>query len=112
MRRVPQKWQFWDALRIAGGMFNACYWALSSPFVGGTETVGCGPGTNVCSLSDYIMQHANAAVVNLDGNHGGVQIVHGFASPTDMFNGWVDAFTIGKNMNNSNSTITYDFQAP
>jgi hypothetical protein len=110
---MPDKWQFWNALKIdATGDFLACYWALSSPFVGGTGTVGCGPGTNVCSLSNYIMQHPNAAIVNLDGNDGGVQVVHGFADPMNMFNGWVDAFSIGKNMNNSNSTITYDFQAP
>ena len=109
---LPQKWQFWDALKPAAGAFLACYWALSSPFVGGTGTAGCGPGSNVCSLSDYITQHQNAAIINLDGNHGGVQIVHGFASPPDVFNGWVDAFTIGKNMNSSSSTITYDFQAP
>jgi hypothetical protein len=110
-------WQFWDALRNDGGTFNACYWALSSPLAGGTGTVGCGPGADVCSLSEYIAQHPDAAIINVDGNHGGVQIVHGFASPSDMFDGWVDAFTIGKDINGTNgqtynSTITYDFQAP
>jgi hypothetical protein len=52
--------------------------------------------------------------VNVDGNHGGVQIVHGFSSPEDVYNGWVDAFTIGKDINSSNgqanSTVTYDYQ--
>ncbi len=114
---MPQKWQFWDALQIAGGMFNACYWAVSSPFVGGTGTLGCGPGENVCTLSNYISQHPNAAIVNVDGNHGGVQIAHGDASDFDMFDGWADEFTIGKDINGSNgqtqnSTITYDFQKP
>jgi hypothetical protein len=113
-----QKWQFWDALRIDGGVFKACYWALSSPLGGGgTETVGCGQGEFVCSLSAYIAQHPNAAIVNVDGNHGGVQVAHGDASPEDVFNGWVDGFTIGKDINGSNgetqnSTITYDFQKP
>lgn len=113
-----QKWQFWDALRKdpTDGAFRACYWALSSPLAGGTGTVGCGPGDGVCSLSYYIGQHPNAAIVNLDGNHGGVQVVHGFASPENTFDGWVDAFTIGKDLNKtnsqSNSTITYDFQKP
>jgi len=112
-------WQFWDALRIEGGTFKACYWALSSPLAGagGTGTVGCGPGENVCTLSNYISQHPDAAIVNVDGNHGGVQIAHGDASAGDVFNGWVDAFTIGKDINGSNgqtqnSTITYDFQKP
>jgi len=111
-----QKWQFWDALRKDGETFNACYWAASSPVVGGIGTVGCGPGILTCSLSEYIAQHPDAAIINVDGNHGGVQIVHGFASPSDMFNGWVDAFTLGKDINTSNgeanSTITYDFQQP
>ena len=44
------------------------------------------------------------------------QIVHGFAQPNDVFDGWVDAFTIGKKINTSSgqasSTITYDFQQP
>jgi hypothetical protein len=107
------KWQFWDALRIEGGTFKACWWAMSSPLGGGgTGTVGCGQGEFVCSLSDYLAQHPEAAIVNVDGNHGGVQVVHGFASPENTFDGWVDAFTIGKNLNNSNSTITYDYQAP
>jgi len=116
--QTEHKWQFWDALRVDGGTFKACYWAVSSSLVsGGTETIGCGQGEFVCSLSDYIGQHPNAAIVNVDGNHGGVQIAHGDASTGDTFNGWVDAFTIGKDINGSsgqtnNSTVTYDFQKP
>ncbi len=76
--QTEHKWQFWDALRVDGGTFKACYWAVSSSLVsGGTETIGCG----------------------------------------HTFNGWVDAFTIGKDINGSsgqtnNSTVTYDFQKP
>jgi hypothetical protein len=110
------KWQFWDALRNVSGTFRACYWALSSVLEGGTGTLGCGEGIFVCALSDYIAQHPDAAIINVDGNHGGVQIVHGFDDGFP-FDGWVDGFTIGKDINGtagqtSNSTITYDFQAP
>jgi hypothetical protein len=114
---VLQKWQFWDALKIDPLLhsYDACYWATSSPLVGGTGTAGCGPGVDVCSLSEYITQHPDAAIVNLDGNHGGVEIIHGFSGPTDSYDGWVDAVTIGKDINTSNgqanSTITYDYQA-
>jgi hypothetical protein len=63
----------------------------------------------------YIEEHPNAAIVNLDGNHGGVQTSHG--EVVGGYDGWVDAFTIGKDINNTNgqslnSTITYDFQKP
>ena len=55
--------------------------------------------------------------MNLDGNHGGVQVMHGFSSASDSYDGWVDAFTIGKDINKTNSqtensTITYDYEAP
>jgi hypothetical protein len=116
---MNEKWQFWDALRTnpTNGEFRACYWALSSPLEGGVGTVGCGEGIFVCSLSEYIAQHPNAAIINPDGNHGGVQIVHGFASVSDEFDGRVDAFTIGKDINGTdgqtyNSTITYNYEAP
>jgi hypothetical protein len=104
-------WQFWDGLRKdpSTGSFRACWWSVADPTFQ--------PGDIIRSLSEYIAQHPNAAIVNVDGNHGGVQIVHGFASPSDTFDGWVDAFTIGKDVNGSNgqtdnSTITYDYQAP
>ena len=62
------------------------------------------------------LQHPDAAIVNVDENHGGVQIVHGLASAGDVFDGWVDDFTIGKDINTSNgqanSTVTYDYQSP
>ncbi len=107
---VYDVWQFWDALRKDNGTFKACYWALS------TDGTGvCSEGIFVCSLSEYITMHPAAAIINVDGNHGGVQVVHGFASFGDVFDGWVDGFTIGKDINSSNgqatnSTITYDFQ--
>ena len=103
-----QEWQFWDALRNDAGKFMACWWSMNDPLFP--------PGDVIRSLSEYIAAHPNAAIVNLDGNHGGVQIIHGFAENV-TFDGWVDAFTIGKDINGSNgqtqnSTITYDFQKP
>ena len=105
------KWQFWDALRTDAttGQFHACWWSVE-------EMTVFPPGFTIRPLSDYIAAHPNAAIVNLDGNHGGVQIIHGFAENV-TFDGWVDAFTIGKDINGSNgqtqnSTITYDFQKP
>ena len=106
---VLQTWQFWDALRNDGGMFMACWWSMNDP--------AFPPGDVIRPLSEYIAAHPNAAIVNLDGNHGGVQIIHGFSEKTDTYDGWVDAFTIGKDINGSNgqtqnSTITYDFEKP
>jgi hypothetical protein len=104
------KWQFWDALRTdpTTGDFRTCWWSVE-------EMVAFPPGFTIRSLSEYIAVHPNAAIVNLDGNHGGIQIMHGFSDPNDTYNGWVDAFTIGKDINGSNgqtqnSTITYDFE--
>ncbi|OLD38272.1 MAG: hypothetical protein AUI57_07720 [Candidatus Rokubacteria bacterium 13_1_40CM_2_68_8] len=106
---VLPMWRFWDALRNDGGTFMACWWSMNDPLFP--------PGDVIRPLSEYITAHPNAAIVNLDGNHGGIQIMHGFSDPNDTYNGWVDAFTIGKDINGSNgqtqnSTITYDFQKP
>jgi hypothetical protein len=119
-RPVLQDWHFWDALRKdpANGTFRACWW--STCMFETPPPAGCvpffPPGDVIRSLEEYITAHQNAAIVNVDGNHGGVQIVHGFASPGDLYDGWVDAFTIGKDLNKtnsqSNSTITYDFEKP
>ena len=88
-------WQFWDALRKAAGSYRACWWSVEDP--------AFPPGDVIRSLSDYITAHPNAAIVNLDGNHGGVQIMQGFASASDSFDGWVDALTVGKDINMNNS---------
>ena len=99
---VMNKWQSWDALH--GG-----WWANTG---GGFGTTGCTPGANsgspntgVCSLADYISQHPDATIVNNDTG-GGVHLVVGFASPTDMFDGNVDGFHIAT----SASDTTYDFE--
>jgi len=103
------KWQFWDGLRRdLSGTFHACWWSVEDELFP--------PGIVIRSLSEYIAAHPNAAIVNLDGNHGGVQIMHGFSDASDSYDGWVDAFTIGKDMNTSNgqnnSTITYNYEKP
>ena len=107
---VLDKWQYWDALRKDpdATSYRACWWSFEDP--------AFPPGFTIRTLSEYIAAHPDAAIVNLDGNHGGVQIMHGFSSASDSYDGWVDAFTIGKDMNNTNSqrensTVTYDFQA-
>ena len=78
-------WQQWDAL-------HGCWWSNY-----GDLNAGTGTGT----LADYLAVHPNATIVN-SSSGGGVHLVVGFASPTDQFDGNVDAFTI-------NST-TYDFE--
>jgi hypothetical protein len=114
---VIQQWHYWDALvKDPTNGFRACWW--STCYMETPPPAGCVPflpGDVIQSLSAYIAAHPDAAIVNLDGNHGGVQIVHGFATDTDHYDGWVDAFTIGKDVNNlnsqsGNSTVTYDFQ--
>jgi hypothetical protein len=102
-------WQFWDGLRQdpTNGTFRGCWWSVEDP--------AFPAGATIRTLQEYITAHPDAAIVNLDGNHGGVQIMHGFASASDSFDGWVDGFTIGKDMNKTNgqsqnTTITYDFQ--
>jgi len=105
------QWQFWDALRrnASTGAFRACWWSVE-------EMAAFPPGVTIRSLSEYIAAHPDAAIVNLDGNHGGVQVMHGFSSASDSYDGWVEALTIGKDVNgaqgSNNSTITYDFEAP
>lgn len=108
---VLEQWQFWDALRKdpATGAFRACWWSVNDPTFP--------PGNVIRPLHQYLEEHPDAAIVNLDGNHGGVQVLHGSASETDSYDGWVDVFTIGKDMKKpsgqtENSTITYDFIIP
>lgn len=94
-------WQQWDALRgDSGATSQACWWSANDPtFM---------PGDVIRSLSQYIAQHPNATIVNISGNKGGVQIVHGFASPSDNFDGYADSLNIADM--NPNSGVTYDFE--
>jgi hypothetical protein len=82
-------WQQWDAL-------HGCWWSNN-----GTLNPGTGTGT----LADYLATYPNATIVN-STTGGGVHLVVGFGSPTDQFDGNVDAFTIGT----SSGSTTYDFE--
>lgn len=72
-------WQPWDAR-------NGCWWSLSGI---GAAT----PGTGVKPLSKYLAASPNAAIVNADGNRGGVRLVQGFGDPV-LHIGYVDRFEI------------------
>ena len=85
---VMLTWQSWDAL-------SGCWWSNNGTL---------NPGTSTGTLGDYLAQFPNARIVN-SASGGGVHVLMGFASPTDVFDGNVDAFTIG-----SHSSTTYDFE--
>jgi len=87
------QWQRWDAR-------NGCWWSLEG-------TAGATPGSGVKPLSVIIAAEPNAAIVNPNGNHGGVRLVQGFGDPVPH-DGWVDAFEISDR--NANSNITYNFE--
>jgi hypothetical protein len=81
-------WQTWDAL--SGG-----WWSNNTG----------NAGTGVLALSAY--EGAGVTIVNGPGSLGGVNFGVGFASATDVFNGYVDNFTIGVDGVNT----TFDFEA-
>jgi hypothetical protein len=64
-----------------------------------------GPGSNAITLDDYLLLKPNAKIIN-DGALGGIRIASGFASDTDDFEAYVDAFEIGT----ADETITYNFE--
>ena len=86
------QWQDWDAL--VGG-----WWSLNS-------IAGATPGTGVKSLADYLAVEPDAVIVNTAAGLGGIRLVVGWASSTDVFNGYVDGFTIGV----TGTETTYDFE--
>ncbi len=87
---ILNTWQSWDAL--AGGWWD--------------NNGNCGPGTGVDTLQACLGADYNTATIaNAPDGLGGVRFNVGFASDTDIFNGYVDAFTIGIN----NVDTTYDF---
>jgi hypothetical protein len=91
---ILNAWQQWNAL--VGGWWSA------------NGIAGATPGTGVKSLSDYLAVQPNARIVNSPDGLGGVRLVHGFASATDVFDGNVDAVTIGVR----GKTFIYDFEPP
>jgi hypothetical protein len=84
-------WQQWNAL-------TGCWWDNNGDL---------NPGTESGTLADYIALHPNAAIENTSPDGlGGVRLLVGEGSESDVFDGNVDAFAIGVNDN----TTTYDFE--
>ncbi len=82
-------WQTWDCL---AGMWYS-------------DTVA-GPGSSAITLAAYLQVKPNATIVNASGSLGGIRVASGFASPGDVFDAYVDAFTIGT----AASTAIYNFE--
>lgn len=79
-RAALDTWQTWDAL--VGGWWSACSYANATP------------GTGVKPLSDYLALFPKAGIVNLPNGDGGVRLVVGLASASDIFRGYVDNVAI------------------
>lgn len=86
-------WQTWNAL--VGRWYND-----NGPF---------GPGQDTGTLADYLALsgNANARIVDSVNGWGGIRLATGFASASDNFNTYVDAFTIGTQA----GSTTYNFEA-
>jgi hypothetical protein len=95
-------WQTWNALQ---GMW---YSESGTPNSGVFPADLNGPGDHAITLAAFIALHPNATIINDPGQGGlgGIRIADGFASTTDNFNEYVDAFTIGT----AAGTTTYDFE--
>lgn len=65
-----------------------------------------GPGVDARPLSWYITAHPTARIINANPTQGGIRIAAGFASPTDVFNVYVDNFRIAT----SSSSAVYNFE--
>ena len=91
-------WQYWDALQ--GGWWSLNYPSIATPGVAYNSFPGVQP------LSVYLSSFPDAQIVNTAGGLGGVRVLVGFASSTDVFDGNVDRFTIGV----TGTETTYDFE--
>jgi hypothetical protein len=92
---VLNTWQDWNAL--AGG-----WWSLNA--LGGLT-----PGNSVGPIFQY-NQAVGPSTARIVGSAagGGIRVVHGFASPADVFQGCVDAFSIQTMA--SGITTTFNFE--
>ncbi|MBP2017534.1 hypothetical protein J2Z79_000917 [Symbiobacterium terraclitae] len=91
---VLNTWQDWNAL--AGG-----WWSENG--IGGLT-----PGTGVGPLSQYLAAEPDSTIVNSASGLGGVRVLQGFASPDDVFLGYVDAFSI--QTRDAGITTTFNFE--
>ena len=82
-------WQTWDALN---GM-----WYTDNFF---------GPGSSAKTWTDVLAAEGTGVTIVDNGAKGGIRIASGFASSGDVFNAYVDNFTIGT----AGGTTTYDFE--
>ena len=89
---VLNVWREWNA-RIGG------WWSLNG-------YAGAGPGANVKTIDEYLAFVPDATIVNTSSGLGGLRIVSGFASPSDVFESHVDAVTIGV----GGDERTFDFE--
>jgi parallel beta-helix repeat protein len=90
-------WQTWDA--TTGG-----WWSLAG-------TAGASPGAGVKSLATIVAAHPNAIV--RDSGTGGLRLLQGFASPSDVFEGYVDNVLIQVAAPSGSGVLTaYDFEPP
>lgn len=65
-----------------------------------------GPGVDARPLSMYIAANPTARIVNANPTQGGIRIAAGFASPSDVFNVYVDNFRIAT----ASSSAVYNFE--
>jgi hypothetical protein len=86
-------WQCWDALN--GGWYS----------LNGVN--GSGPGANVQEFSDLVAAYPSTARIAAGtGTAGAVRVLVGFASATDVYESYVDAFSIGV----SGNCTAFDFE--
>ena len=93
------QWQTWDARNASSGWYDD------------RGTHGAGPGSDSVSLATLLANlasdgYTNATIYNPSATLGGVRLATGFASPQDVFNTYVDNFSIGT----SDGVTTYDFE--
>jgi hypothetical protein len=99
-------WIHYDALYGTGhARGNTCWWSYNDPTFR--------PGDVIRSLNEYIAQHPDAAIINVEqpgqqpNPYGGIEIAMGDAGSAAQ--AYADAFHIGDK--NPNSAVTYDFEA-
>lgn len=95
---VMNEWQTWNAL--SGG-----WWDNNGNFNPGVSEPGL-PGVN--SLAAFLTLYPNATIEDNIAYpvYGGVALQVGWASPSDIFTGYVDNVTIGT----ASGTTTFDFE--
>ena len=93
---VLNTWQCWDA-------FNGGWYAIDANT--GSPTYG-GAGTGVLPLSGYTTLNPSAVIRNAANGRGGLRILSGFASPSDVFEAYVDRVQVGT----SAGCTVFDFE--